>query len=128
MDSDSCYSSAYHGAASASIDVVGQLKNNLYLPTDGAECNVTAGVAVRFNVSSDCAGEGLLNESITSLEMMGPSSQIWGCTPIYNETTNQGWYNCTWDSTDREEGYWSIRLNSSRTYYNDNSTTYNDWL
>ena len=129
VESDACYSSTYLGAVSAFITIYGQLKNNLYLPGHGSVFNVTDSVLIRFNVSSDCIDEGLIANASTSVELIAPSGSIFVCEPVLNETgANAGWYNCTWDSTDMEEGYWDVRLNSSKEYFLDNSTTYFDWF
>ncbi|RLF26751.1 MAG: hypothetical protein DRN05_06595, partial [Thermoplasmata archaeon] len=61
-----------------------------------------------------------------SIELRSPEGIYEACTPVNNE--NDGWYNCTWDSTDKKEGYWDIRLNSSKEYYNSNSSLYDNWF
>ncbi|RLE37326.1 hypothetical protein DRJ17_06840, partial [Candidatus Woesearchaeota archaeon] len=89
--------------------------------------NVTDQVLIRFNTTSDCSNEGLItNASEFSIELRSPLGNWEGCSPIYNEY--DGWYNCTWDSTGKKEGWWDIRLNSSKGYYNSNSSVYNNWF
>ncbi|RLG87625.1 MAG: hypothetical protein DRO18_02980, partial [Thermoprotei archaeon] len=121
---DACYVDTNY---TSTITIYGQLKNNLYLPGYGSVFNVTDSVLIRFNVSTDCIDEGLIANASTSVELIAPSGSIFVCEPVLNETgANAGWYNCTWDSTDMEEGYWDVRLNSSKEYFLDNSTTYMD--
>jgi len=105
------------------FNVTGQLKNNLELPVNGAIFNVTQPITIRFNTTSDCSAEGLIANASVSIELISPYGEEEVCSPIANEY--DGWYNCTWNSTGKREGYWSIRLNSSLIpLYNFNSTTY----
>ena len=58
---------------------------------------------------------------------MSPYSNWYPCVPIMNETgAFAGFYNCTWNSTNKREGNWSIQINATRTYLNSNSTVYTD--
>ncbi|RLF07128.1 MAG: hypothetical protein DRJ60_03355, partial [Thermoprotei archaeon] len=124
---EECYSSqAIGGYTTQSIMIYGQLKNNLQLPEYNSQFNVTQPVTVRFNTTSDCSDEGLIPNATVSIELESPLNVFEECLPVYNEY--DGWYNCTWDSIGKKEGYWSIRLNSSKEYYNSNSTLYQNWF
>jgi hypothetical protein len=127
---DNCYSSsAISGYVTSPITIYGQLKNNLQLPAHASTFNVTDEVLVRFNTTSDCSDEGLIPNATVSIELGSPLNVFEECIPVYNETgVYAGYYNCTWDSTAKKEGWWSIRLNSSKQYFNDNSTTYVNWF
>ncbi|MCW1304417.1 MAG: DUF853 family protein [Candidatus Parvarchaeota archaeon] len=108
------------------LNITGQLKNNLDVPAKDSIFNVTDQILIRFNTTSDCEDEGLIPNAQVSIELRSPSGVWESCTPVYDE--GNGWYNCTWNSIGKEEGYWSIRLNSSKSTFNPNSTVYYDWF
>ncbi|MCW1304418.1 MAG: hypothetical protein OH354_01420, partial [Candidatus Parvarchaeota archaeon] len=101
----------------------GQLKNNLEKP-DSLVYNVSDQIPIRFNVSTDCSDEGLINDvsSITIKLIHNQTGNEYSCTNINNE--GNGWYNCTWNSTNKPEGNYSVRIETSRNYYNNNITIY----
>ncbi|MCK4714452.1 MAG: hypothetical protein KAT35_02670, partial [Candidatus Aenigmarchaeota archaeon] len=110
--------------------VYGQLKNNILLPPYQDVYNVTDLVPIRVNVTSDCSDEeGSINATYLTVQLQSPYSEWYSCAPTVNETSpNEGYYNCTWDSTDKREGAWSIQLNSSKSYFNSNQTFLQDWF
>jgi len=118
---DACYADTN---TTSSLNVTGQLKNNLQLPPEGSVYNVTQLIPIRFNTTSDCVDEGLIaNATSFSIELISPLGETEICSPAYNEYN--GYYNCTWNSTGKKEGYWSIRLNATKMpYYYFNSTVY----
>ncbi|RLI90751.1 MAG: hypothetical protein DRO89_05290, partial [Candidatus Altiarchaeales archaeon] len=83
-------------------------------------------VPLRFNISTDCTSEGLINDVSPTIEIRSPSGSWEDCTPVENE--GDGYYNCSWNSTDKQSGFWDIRFNSSKYNFNDNSTVWNDWF
>ncbi|MGB9693827.1 MAG: hypothetical protein ACPLYF_03190, partial [Fervidobacterium sp.] len=94
------------------------------LPNQFSEFNVTDQILIRFNVSTDCSEDGLINDttSQTITNIHNQTASEYSCMPINNE--NNGYYNCTWDSTAKLEGNYSIRVSTSRSFYFDNTTTY----
>jgi len=124
---DACYADTN---TTSSLNVTGQLKNNLQLPPEGSVYNVTQLIPIRFNTTSDCVDEGLIaNATSFSIELISPLGETEICSPAYNEYN--GYYNCTWNSTGKKEGYWSIRLNATKMpYYYFNSSLYTNrfWL
>jgi hypothetical protein len=125
---DACYDSSPQPEDTFTIK--GQLKNNLTLPILGSIYNVTEKIPINFATLSECSGyiaseNPLVNPSDYKIEL-SPNGSSWeSCS---SQDSGQGWYNCTWNSTGKEEGYWNIRLNSSKQYFNDNSTIYNNWF
>jgi hypothetical protein len=114
------------------LTIYGQLKNNLTLPLNGSEWNVTDSIIINFTTLSDCSDyisseNPVTSTSDRSIELSLDGSSWQECT---SQDLGQGWVNCTWDSTNQDEGWWDIRANSSKQYYNDNSTIYTDrfWL
>ncbi|RLG20513.1 hypothetical protein DRN74_05300, partial [Candidatus Micrarchaeota archaeon] len=121
---DKCYVDTN---ATSSLNITGQLKNNLQLPTYSSTFNVTQQILIRFNTTSDCSDEGLIPNATVTIELISPYGVVEQCTPLNNEY--DGWYNCTWDSTAKKEGWWSIRLNSTKMpYYHFNFTLYENWF
>ncbi|MFC2143647.1 hypothetical protein ACFLQN_04590, partial [Candidatus Aenigmatarchaeota archaeon] len=113
------------------LTVKGQLKNNLLNPTQGQLFNVSDMILNRFNTTSDCSdelpGEVIIANTTVTIELQEPQTETFHlCTPLYNESNGEsvGHYNCTFNSTNYKEGNWSIRLNSSLTSFNSNSTIY----
>ncbi|MEM5879066.1 MAG: DUF87 domain-containing protein [Candidatus Aenigmatarchaeota archaeon] len=92
--------------------------------------NVTQQILIRFNTTSDCSAEGLIANATSPLaqvELRSPTGEWEVCSPLNNEL--DGWYNCTWDSTGKKEGYWTINLTASKLpNYNLNETMFVDWL
>ncbi|MDI6826829.1 MAG: hypothetical protein QMD36_06670, partial [Candidatus Aenigmarchaeota archaeon] len=114
---DSCYKNA-NSTVYLELTAEGQLKN--YLQKPDQDYNVTNQVPIRFNVTDECS---VVQTEVTgSVELSLTGSGWEECTPVLEE--GSGWYNCTWDSTGKQEGNWNIRINTSKTYYNDNSTTW----
>jgi hypothetical protein len=56
------------------------------------------------------------------------SSDTSSCSSTYYE--GNGTYNCTWDSTNHDEGNWSVNISASdqQTKYYDNTTTFPEWF
>jgi hypothetical protein len=122
IQGNTCYKDTSSDTQTYSL--FGQLKNNLLLPPEFSEFNVTDQILIRFNVSTDCVEDGLISDtsSQTITNIHNQTGNEYSCTPVNNEGT--GWYNCTWDSTAKPEGNYSIRILTSRSFYYDNTTTY----
>ncbi|MEM5855671.1 MAG: hypothetical protein QW472_05155, partial [Candidatus Aenigmatarchaeota archaeon] len=126
---DNCYE--VKNMTPRTFEIKGQLKNQLTQPSFGSVYNVTQLIPINFTTLSDCSAyredeNPVINASSYTVELRSPLL-IWeSCLPVNN--SYQGWYNCTWDSTNKKEGYWSIRLNSSKEYFNSNSTIYENWF
>ncbi|MCJ7767865.1 hypothetical protein MUP79_05705, partial [Candidatus Bathyarchaeota archaeon] len=128
IEGDSCYNQFNIFTGNQTLYVIGQLKNDIVIPTYQQTFNVTQNVTVRLNTTSDCSGEGLINNSYVTVQLKSPSSAWESCSPVNNESSPQGIYNCTWTSTDKQEGNWSLQLNSSRQYFLSNQTYLNNWF
>jgi len=115
------------------FEIYGQLKNYLNIPSYQV-FNVTELVPIMFTTYSDCKGVSerpeenpVANASSYTIEVYHPDEGWLSCS---SENLYNGSYNCTFDSTGHREGNWSIRFNSSKDYFNDNTTIYPDqfWL
>ncbi|RLB79397.1 MAG: hypothetical protein DRH17_13860, partial [Deltaproteobacteria bacterium] len=125
--SDECYFDINYSEFDFTLH--GQLKNNILLPAYQHTYNVTDPVPIRLSATTDCSAEGTVSGAYATIQLMSPYGSWQSCTPVTNETSpNEGYYNCTWDSTDQREGWWSIQLNSSKTYLNSNQTYLQDWF
>ncbi|RMG91125.1 MAG: hypothetical protein D6706_18540, partial [Chloroflexi bacterium] len=126
MRRNACYKNTDMGTSTYSV--IGQLKNNLVAPAYLSQFNVTDGVLIRLNVTSDCANEGGINDTslLTIKTEHNSTSSQYSCTPVGNE--GDGYYNCTWDSTGKPEGNYSIILHSERGSYNPNTTVRYNWF
>jgi hypothetical protein len=129
ISGDSCYQQSSNMSA-LSFDVVGQLKNNLTMPVYDSNHNVTEQIPINFTTLSDCSvyrsdENPVINASDYKIELSLYGIQWQLCS---SENSYQGWYNCTWNSTNKTEGQWDVRVNSSLTNFSDNSTTYVDWF
>ncbi|RKY93914.1 MAG: hypothetical protein DRQ06_06025, partial [Candidatus Hydrothermota bacterium] len=67
-------------------------------------------------------------QTSVTIQLQLPNGTTESCTPINNESSPYGYYNCTFDSTDHPEGNYSLQLNSSRIYFNPNSTFLQNWF
>jgi len=112
------------------IEITGQLVNNLEQPEYGDIIPVGDVVLIRLNVSSDCSyEEGEIPDTDVTIRLGSPNNEWEYCTPVYNETgAYAGWYNCSWNTSFHVGGWWDIRINSAKSYYYDNITTYEDWI
>jgi len=112
------------------FEIHGQLKNWIITPnwTSGQPSfNVTDQIPIRFNVTSECLGEGVISGADTAhIKLQAPNSS-WE-PPYTPDEYQSGFYNYTWNSTGKDEGNWSITLNSSEEFYNPNSTYLQDWF
>ncbi|UCC91533.1 MAG: hypothetical protein JSV39_04455, partial [Candidatus Aenigmatarchaeota archaeon] len=121
-----------YGPGSRQFDIIGQLKNWIVTPNWTAgqpQFNVTNQIPVRFNVTSECSNqpsENPISGVTRSLELQAPNAS-WE-TPYSPDEYQSGFYNYTWDSTEKDEGNWSIRINTSIDDYNPNSTYLPDWF
>jgi len=127
-----CYADTSMDSTGQIYYVYGQLKNNLTQPINGSEWNVTDQIVANFTTLSDCSDDIPSENPVTGaddykIELSLDGSSWEQCSA---EDSGDGWYNCTWDSTNQTEGWWDIRVNSSEQYFYDNSTTYTDrfWI
>ncbi|RLF33979.1 MAG: hypothetical protein DRN08_05045, partial [Thermoplasmata archaeon] len=112
--------------------IIGQLKNNLTLPVNGSEWNITNLIPVNFTTLSDCSDYIASENPVTSTDTESIELSLDGTSweSCSAEDSGSGWVNCTFNSTDHSEGWWDVRLNTSKQYFNDNSSTYTNrfWL
>ncbi|MCK5020482.1 MAG: hypothetical protein KAS32_25825, partial [Candidatus Peribacteraceae bacterium] len=126
---DTCYFDK-NTTVSYPFTVKGQLKNNIEQPdwSSGQPFfNVTDQIFFRFNETSDCSSEGLIPDTETAIMLHAPNGSNYTCSPIENETVN-GWYNCTWDSSDQNEGNWTVNISSAKQYFVENETVLTNWF
>jgi hypothetical protein len=101
------------------LTIYGDLFNVIEDPGD---YNVSDQITVRGKVTDDI-GNNVTSASVTfEFSLDGSSWEL--CSPTKEE--GDGWYNCTWDSTGKAEGYWDVRMNSSKAYHNSNFTIETD--
>ncbi|MEK6843572.1 MAG: hypothetical protein AABY04_03720, partial [Candidatus Micrarchaeota archaeon] len=119
---DICYKNK--NSSDSFLDVIGQVHVSLLLPANNSIYNVTNNVTVRYNVTSECqAQEGLLNTSITNATFIhNQTLTSYLCSPTNNESN--GFYNCTFGTSNKAQGNYSIMLNASMPYYNSNATLF----
>ncbi len=111
--SDVCYKPL--NSTSSTVTIYGQLFNNLESPPDKSVFNNGDLVNITGDVSSDCSDEGLITGATVGFAVKLNSSMTWEeCSPV---DENNGWYNCTWNSTGKTGGWYDIRFNSTKTYY-----------
>ncbi|MCK4496686.1 MAG: hypothetical protein KAU24_00705, partial [Candidatus Aenigmarchaeota archaeon] len=88
---DSCYEDKNSSASGHDFTIYGQLKNNIDIPTQGSNFNVTDNITIRLNVTSDCSAEGRINQTNVYIELRSPYGNWTNCTPILNESgSNSG--------------------------------------
>ncbi|MCK4714236.1 MAG: hypothetical protein KAT35_01570, partial [Candidatus Aenigmarchaeota archaeon] len=129
---DECYVSQNFSAPDFyQFYVIGQLKHELLTPNWSSgqpSYNVTDPVQIRYNVTSECSNwpdENPVTSAATNVTLQAPNGTWEGKN---DPSESSGTYNYTWDSTGKNEGNWSIMINSSRTNFNFNSTVYDDWF
>lgn len=129
---ENCYK-AVNLSIEPEFTVTGQLKNNLTHPYAGHVFNITQPITVNFTTLSDCSDQRadenpVINASTYTIELKSPAAVFETCLPVNNSYS--GWYNCTWNSTTKQEGNWSVRINSSKNYFSTNSSTYTNqfWI
>ncbi len=124
-ENSTCYKMTNQSQGSQSLVVRGQFKNNLQTPANGTRFNVTNGITVRFNISTDCSNEGIVSGATTKSVTLihNQTGATSSCVTVNDE--GNGWYNCTWSSTGQPEGNWSINVTTGKNDYNPNTTV---WL
>ncbi|MEK6843499.1 MAG: hypothetical protein AABY04_03340, partial [Candidatus Micrarchaeota archaeon] len=124
VTNDTCYKNSF--STNYTLNFTGQLRNNIVNPYFQQQFNTTNQILLRANVTSDCSAENLIANVTPQLQLISPLSIPEICTPINSEAgANAGFYNCTWNSSGKVQGNWSIQFNSSKTgFYNSNSTTF----
>ena len=129
LESDNCYYSASSSPPNFTVITQGNLKIGVDMPAQGAQFQTTLPVDIRFNISTDCSGEGLINYTSTAVDLLSPTLNYTSCTPVNNESFPYGgWYNCTWDTTGMSTGMWGLRINASNSNFTANSTLFPDWI
>ncbi|MFA6049565.1 MAG: hypothetical protein WC792_06500, partial [Candidatus Micrarchaeia archaeon] len=124
---DSCYADSL--STNYTLTVNGSLKPEVDSPANGSVYNTTSSIGFRFNVTSDCPGEGALAGLLTSVELNSSAGSLSQCSPVQNETgASSGYYNCTWGGS-TAQGAWDLRINASNSSaWNSNSTVFGDWF
>lgn len=96
------------------------LKNQLQLPLNGSLIDRGEIVLLRGNVTDESFN---LISGATVTFVLSNGTQEYTCDAL---DEGNGWYNCTWNSTEKPLGNYSVRMNSSKLYYNPNSTLWID--
>lgn len=96
------------------------LKNQLQLPLNGSLIDRGENVLIRGNVTDEKFNL-LANASVVFIVSNGTEEYL--CNAL---DEGNGWYNCTWNSTGKPLGNYSVRMNSSKQFYNPNSTLWVD--
>ncbi|MEM5878303.1 MAG: hypothetical protein QXF12_05485, partial [Candidatus Aenigmatarchaeota archaeon] len=124
---NTCYKDSNMTAPYPSMNIYGQLNTLLYQPLQYSQFNVTDNITFKYATYSDCYLQGAEDNGNISVD----SSQLtinntFSCTPINQEST--GNYNCTWDTTNKAQGNYTVNITVQKSYYNYNSTLYVDWF
>ena len=96
------------------------LKNQLQLPLNGSLIDRGEIVLLRGNVTDE--GFNLISGATVKF-VLSNGTEEYTCDAL---DEGNGWYNCTWNSTEKPLGNYSVRMNSSKLYYNPNSTLWVD--
>ena len=125
---DSCYQPVY--SFNYSLNVTGQLKENLAAPAYGSSFNTSNSILLRYNVTSECAAEGTIANASTAVSLLSPLNVSIPCTPVLNESGgSSGFYNCSWSALGQKQGNWTVQVSSSDSpIYLSNSTNFTNWF
>jgi uncharacterized delta-60 repeat protein len=108
-------------STSYNLDIYGNLINSISSP-NGETYNQSDSIIMRTNVTDDCSAS--VSSAAVSFNITYNATTQFSCSPVNNETgANAGYYNCTWDSTAKPTGWYNVSVDSSKTYYNGNTTT-----
>ena len=126
---DDCYY-AMNVTTNPSFNMTGQLRNVLTMPSYNSYHNVTEQIPVNFTTLSDCPSRSIenpvINATTYSIELSLDGNSWQACAA---SNSFAGSYNCIWNSTNKTEGAWDVRVNSSMNgQFYSNSTTYTDWF
>ncbi|MBI5697142.1 MAG: hypothetical protein HZC29_01265 [Thaumarchaeota archaeon] len=110
---DSCYKPATSGVFN--VTVIGDLWPNITFP-DGQGYLTQSLISTTGSVTDECFSTNITNAYV-NFTMISPAPTNYACSNVGNY--GNGTYNCTWNSTGADLGWYSIRMNaSSVTYYN----------
>ncbi|MEM4326229.1 MAG: hypothetical protein QXU40_02920, partial [Candidatus Pacearchaeota archaeon] len=113
---DSCYKDSTSSVFN--VTIIGDLWPNVTYP-DGQDYLTQSLINVTGDVTDECFSENITN-ALVSFTMISPTPTYYECTGVGNY--GNGTYNCTWDSTGKDLGLYSIRMNASNVeYYNNMS-------
>lgn len=114
--SNTCYKS--NESDTFSFDVIGQLKNYLEKPLQDSVYWQGDQIPLEANVTDECT-----NFIIGAVVNFTLNETVDVCSA---DDKGDGTYNCTWDSSGKPLGNYSVRVNSSKSNYNFNSTLWED--
>jgi hypothetical protein len=123
IESDACYENLGGNSTPYGLTVEGNLNSSIESPQQGNVSTVGEMLYTRYNVTGDC-GE-LVNETSTTVEYRSPAG---GWESYSSNDEGDGWYNYDWDTSFHIGGWYDIRVNTSKTYYTANSSTWDDWF
>ncbi|UCD07246.1 MAG: hypothetical protein JSW41_05485, partial [Candidatus Aenigmatarchaeota archaeon] len=108
------------------VEIYGDMGNRITSPDGNTNYSKGSSMLLRGNVSDDCSN------NITNLDADGTiyfnlTNDGFGVTYQCNTTNGleeetNGWYNCSWDSTGKEVGWYNITMYTNRSFYNINTT------
>jgi hypothetical protein len=121
---DACYKNAESSEFTTSI--IGQLKVNLTEPQQNSVIDITVGkiVSVVSDITDECGN--MINASTVTHESRSPSFVWESISPVTD--LNNGTYNSSWNISYHVGGYWSFRVNTSKSNHYSNSTVYTSWV
>ncbi|VVB59112.1 Uncharacterised protein [uncultured archaeon] len=123
INNDTCYVDS--NSSNDQLYIKGQLKNFIAQPLFNQSIIVGNVVNVTTNVSTDC--QELIPASTINITMKNPNNQWESCGTSINDQGN-GYYNCTWNTMYHIGGYYDIKVNSSKTDYYGNTTTFASYV
>jgi hypothetical protein len=123
-ESNACYKDNIQSVPGAKITIIGQLKQSLNYPNYQQVIDVGDTVVFNLSIPTDCAEDGLQNETNVSIKIEGPSG-IEYCQPY---DLGNGYYNCSWNTSFHKGGYYNFTINASKVNFDYNLTYYPNWI
>ncbi|MEM7819143.1 MAG: hypothetical protein QW403_03325, partial [Candidatus Aenigmatarchaeota archaeon] len=108
--SDSCYDDAF--SSEFNFTVIGSLTPRVVEPTGGIKYLKGSNISIISNISDDC--ENLVDPDIFNISVISSTGISYTCEV---ERMSLGYYNCTFESSGKPAGYYSIRLNATKLFH-----------
>ncbi|MBU2101740.1 hypothetical protein KKH05_03445, partial [Patescibacteria group bacterium] len=105
-----------------SLSIRGQLKNNLIIPEFDTEYFVGQQIVINSTLQSDCAVEDNITFTTVNFTFNTSGSPNYVC----NTTGAGDFYFCTWNSTNKLEGNYTVNMSAYNANYTSNTTIYQD--
>ncbi|MEM2452751.1 MAG: hypothetical protein QW481_07145, partial [Candidatus Methanomethylicia archaeon] len=121
--SDICYQFAE--TENYNFDIIGSLRNSIIYPEKGSEILIEYGELINVSALVEDECENKISEATVSLKAIWPNNTQETLTLL---SSQNGIYNFTLDLTSKIGGNYSFSVESSKEYYNSNSTLFENWI